>query len=959
VADLLRRSLLSSLAFLLLALPGLGLAAEDPAPFPDMAKVVGEILDKNYYDHKRFHPRVMVERALRALETAEMSIDTTWLADSIVLQIGDAPRQKVEAPEPKTLADAMNLIEQVRIRVDGADFPAQRRRDLDYALINGALLSLDPHTVLFPPEPAKEFGEEIQGEFFGIGAYLVQEEGVIAIERVMAGLPADRAGVEDGDVILRIDEERTAGLSLEQAVKRIKGPKGSTVRLTLERKGSDKPVELPIVRDLVQVISTRSYRSGDVGYVRMDDFSANTAHELFGAINDLQAKPLSAFVIDLRFNGGGLLDAAKTISQFFLSKKREIVRTVTSDGGTEKFFSSGMPNLEVPMVVLVSGGSASAAEILSGALQRNDRAVVAGTTTFGKGSVQAVKPLRDGSKLKLTIQEYQLPGGVSIQDVGITPDLRLVRHSQRKDGLLDLLPFTRDREVDDEFAIQNTHKYEHDSAYELGWLAAYQTKDQQKKSSLSARDFTPDPEATLVIDLLKEAAARPGFAERAAQARKDGRQRQFLIEELKEPVAKRAESEATALAGALAKRDPPVEWGPKAPTIAPGSVTMAYEGPEVVDAGSKALMRFAVRNAGGAELGRLYGVVNADKFSPLWEEELVVGRVPAKGESEAVMLFRVPPRLYDGEERFSVDLFADGVSAPVASLPVSIHIRAEPRGIEQARRPDGSFGPFETGLRPHFSYSWKIEEPSGDGQLSPGETATLHLTLRNDGDAPSVKSRLFVYKSDDPFVGLSEVRFFIDPLPVGGESTQTLKVTVFKELKHGDSSVPFSADAVKLQIRAEESFEDDKAVEEVSGVYRATLYSTLQLPVNQPISGGTVIQPQLALLSVETLPENRIKLHVRVSDDNPRSVCLFQDEDKIDLRPASALSPTGEGDSAVKALLYEPFVTLKPGLNNLRVVVSDKEDVTDVLPLRLWGPQPTSPVSQKAPAVDDSGPAVP
>jgi carboxyl-terminal processing protease len=924
-------------------------AADDPIPFPDMAKVVGDLLDKSYYDHKRFHPRIMVERALRALEQSEMSIETRWQGGSIVLTCGDAPKKVIDAPEPTDLEQAMALIEQVRIEVEkAADLPPARRRELSYAMINGALLSLDPHTVLLPPEPAKEFGEEIHGEFYGIGAYLVQEEGIIAIERVMPGLPADRAGVEDGDVILRVDGERTAGLSLEQAVKRIKGPKGSAVTLTLERKGTDKPIELPITRDLVQVISIRAYRSGDVGYVRMDDFSSNTHRDLYNAINQLQQQgPLSAFVIDLRFNGGGLLDAAKTIARFFLPKGREVVRTVTVDGPPDIDKTAGKPFFDFPMVALVSGGSASAAEILSGTLQRNDRALVAGTTTFGKGSVQSIKDLRDGSKLKLTIQEYQLAGGVSIQDVGVTPDLRLVRHSMRKDGNVDLLPFTREREVDDEFALGANHKYEHDSAYELGWLAQWQSKDEMKRSSLSARDFQPDPEASLVIDLLKEAVARPGFADGAEQARKEGHMRQFLVDQLKEPVAKRAETESASLAKALEKREPAVTWGPSA-RPAPGTLTVTYTGPAELHAGETAPMRFAVKNAGGAELGRLYGVINADKYSPLWEEELLIGDVAAGATHEATMTFRVPPRLYDSEERFTLDVFGDGSSTPLTSTPVTVKVIGQPRVSE---RLEAQAAPSDLPARPHFSYSWKVEEPSGDGMLAPGETGTVVLTLRNDGKAPSTKVKLSVYKSDDPYVQLGEVRFILDQgLTPGAESTQRVPITVLKEVKRNGQPAPFSADSVKLQIRAEEAFDDDESPG--VGVYRATLYSVLTLPINQPLTGGTVVQPQLTLLGMQSLGADRVKLRVRIQDDNPRFVSLFQDEDKVDLVSALSLGEVGaaedEAGVKVKSLVYEPTVTLKSGLNNVRVVVSDRDEVADVLPLRLWG---TAPAADKKDAL--------
>ena len=938
-------------------------AEDDPAPFPDMAIEVGKVLDDDYYDQKRFLPRIMVERALRALEQAEMSIEATWTGDVIVLDIADTPKLKVPAPDPKTLDDAMAILEAVRSRIDASSFTPARARELDYVMVNGALACLDPHTVLFPPEPAKEFTEEIHGEFYGIGAYLVQDDGIIAIERVMPGLPADRAGVEDGDIILRIDSERTAGLSLEQAVHRIKGPKGSTVHLTLERKSTTKAIELPVVRDLVQVISTRSYRSGDVGYVRMDDFSSNTTHELYGEITKLQAAgPLRGFVLDLRFNGGGLLDAAKWISQFFLPKRREIVRTVTADGVPDISRSAGNPILDVPMMVMVSGGSASAAEILSGALQENDRAVIIGTTTFGKGSVQTVKDMQDGSKLKFTIQEYQLPGGVSIQDVGITPDVNMVCHELLKSGDVELIPYTREREVDDEFALKNTSRYQHSSTYDLGWVAPYLTKDELKRFSISAHDFLPDQEGAIVISLLQAAISQPGFEAGAAQAKAQDHQRQFLLDQLKEPIAKRAELEEAALAAALVKLTPPVTWGgPSAPVV--GAVSVTYTGPAIVHAGAKEELSFKIHNDTNSELGRLYGVVSADKYSPLWEDELIIGAVPAGKDVQSNLTFHVPPRLYEGEERFTLDIYADGTPTPISTLPVSVQVLGEPRG-----KPPGAVTAVEQALRPHFSYSWKIAEPSGDGKLVPGEAATVTLGLKNDGDAASSKIKLYVYKSDDPYVQLGEVRFVIDPIQPGQEVTCQVPITVLKEVMREGKPAAFTGDSVKLQIRAEEAFDEEKDGDDagISGIYRASMYSTLTLPVNQPVKGGTVIQPLVSMESFQLLPSHQLDLRVRISDgeDALRFVALFQDEDKVDLQPGPKLAhPADKGQDGRTYSIYHAVVTLKPGLNNLRIVAANKDEVTDILPLRIWGPPgaaapPVVPLSASNPPAP-SQPAIP
>ncbi len=900
--------------------------ADDPLPFPDMAQTIGTYLEKYYYDPSRFHPRLMVERALRALETTEVTIDTRWHDGHISLVIKDTTTD-IPAAEPATLDDAMMLIEGVRKVVDTASYTKERRRELAYTLVNGALSSLDPHTVLMSPEPAREFGDSINGEFFGIGAWLTQDEGLIAIDRVMPGLPADRGGIEDGDVILAIDGEKTAGLSLDQAVKRIKGPKGTNVTLTLDRRSANRTLDLAITRDLVQVITMRSHRQNSIGYVRMDEFNANTERDLKAAIDDLQkCGSLSSLVLDLRFNGGGLLDQAKLVSDLFLGRGQEIVRTVTIDGEPTITKSDGRKAYQFPLAVLTSAGSASAAEILSGALQRNDRAVVFGTTTFGKGSVQTVRPLRDGSRLKLTIQEYQLPGGVSIQDVGVAPDVHLVRHSLKKDGSLDRLrPFSREREEDDEFALTNRKAYAHDSAYHLGWVAAYRTKDELKQSGISAREFAPDQEALLVINLMAATVETPGFTAAASDALKNGKQRQFLLERLKAPVQAAAARESQTLATTLAKQAQPIIWGDDG-VPGKGALTLAYTGPgEIVasplvapvavatnEGDAPAELTFTVTNHGTTPVGHLFGSVQADKYSPLWEDEMLFGAVAPGQTITGTLRFHVPPRVFSGEERFTLELRSDLTEAPLASLPVTLNVRAQPR--------------------PHLSFTWQIDDPA---ELKPGVPAFVTVNLTNDGAGPLSAPIARVFKSDDAFVQLGDTRFEYTGtndkaagatdktakrpnLAAGASWSVKIPVTVAQTVKGQN----FSGDHITLQLSCQETFGDDNRVD---SRYRAGIFDTITIPVNEKIKPRTVQAPMITLGKLERINGNDIALTITITDDNPQFITVFQDDDKVDLRTVG------------KESSFRFPLTLKPGMNSIRVVATDKDEVDQILPVRLWG----------------------
>lgn len=876
------------IGLILLAAPA-WTAEVDPLPAPDLAVRVARLLGQDYYDRERVRPALMLDRALRNLNSADVSVFATRNDAQIDLRVGEKS-WVIPAAEPRSLADIMAIIDRVRLVLETeAGFPLKRGRDLGYALINGALTSLDPHTVLMPPEPAESFDEDIRGEFGGIGAYLQQEAatGEVIIERVMPERPAEKAGVQDGDVIAAVDGESTAGLSLAQCVRRIKGPKGSTVTLTVRRKA--QILDIAIVRDIVLVPVMRSWRDAGIAYIRMDEFNARTARALFDEIIQLQQQgAIEGLVLDLRFNGGGLLEQARIISDLFLPKDKEIVRTVTIGGEPNKFFSSPRRLLDSPMIVLVGPSSASASEILAGALQRNDRAVVAGATTFGKGSVQSIRPLTDGSRLKLTIQEYRLADGISIQDVGVTPDLRLQRRMRRDDGRIDLVPFTSTREHDEEFALIVGGTDQHAATFELGWLAEERTRDELRQSGISSRDFVPDQEATLVLDLLAQALASEGAGERLAQAAVDGKERQALLDLLRVPVATRAAVEAESLAAALATMEPPIAWGGGA-VVPAENLQVTYTGPAVLMPGADVELGFTVTNTSDVDAGRLYGVLVTDRSSPFYEEEVIIGQVPAGGETVGRLTFAVPPRLHPGSEQFIFELRHDGSTEVLHRLPVSIAVAQAPR--------------------PHLALDWTLV---GADQLLPGATTTVQLTIRNEGDGASAPIGVFVYKDNDPQVELGEGVFRRDALPPGGSETVAVEVT----LKPGATGV------ANLQILAEERFEDT-----VDARYRSVLGHKLSIPIAQPLAGGVVSVPRILPQEVVVNDDGSAIVTVVVEGNDLEFVSAFHDLDKIDLRSATQLT---DGK-------YRLELTLRPGLNPLRITASRVGDIVEVLSLRLWG----------------------
>ncbi|MEA2995853.1 MAG: carboxyl-terminal processing protease, partial [Alphaproteobacteria bacterium] len=296
--------------------------------------------------------------------------------------------------------------------------------------INGMLNGLDPHSSYMDPKSFRDMQVQTRGEFGGLGIEVTQEEGLIKVVAPIDETPAAKAGIRAGDIITHLDDEAVQGLTLNQAVEKMRGQVNTKIRLKVMRKGLDKPLEVTIVRDVIRVRSVRSKIEGeDLGYIRISSFNEQTTDGLKKAITDITAQippeKLKGYVIDLRNNPGGLLDQAISVADTFL-ERGEIVSTRGRDAEETQRFNARAGDLTKgkPLIVLINGGSASASEIVAGALQDQKRATIVGTRSFGKGSVQTIVPLGSGNgALRLTTARYFTPSGKSIQAKGITPDI--------------------------------------------------------------------------------------------------------------------------------------------------------------------------------------------------------------------------------------------------------------------------------------------------------------------------------------------------------------------------------------------------------------------------------------------------------------------------------------------------------------------------------------------------------
>ncbi|MDH3324454.1 MAG: S41 family peptidase, partial [Candidatus Peregrinibacteria bacterium] len=296
--------------------------------------------------------------------------------------------------------------------------------DQVYGATKGMVDSLeDPYTVFMTPEETAKFEESISGEFEGIGAEIAIKNDQLTIVSPLKGSPAELAGIRAGDIVMQIDGEQTFGITIEEAVTRIRGPKGEKVVLTMYREGEKKPLEITVVRDTIIVEAVEFEMEDDVAVITITQFGTDAAKEFQEVVKEVLLQKPRGVVIDLRNNGGGLLDVCIKIATEFFDKKI-IVQTRGRKFGDSGDLISGRDGafLEMPLVVLANKGSASASEIFVGAVKDHNRGLVLGEKTFGKGSVQNVIPLSDGSSLKVTIAEWLTPGGHSINEEGIEPD---------------------------------------------------------------------------------------------------------------------------------------------------------------------------------------------------------------------------------------------------------------------------------------------------------------------------------------------------------------------------------------------------------------------------------------------------------------------------------------------------------------------------------------------------------
>ena len=427
------------------------------------------------------------KRDVSSLDVEEISIIKNKKNNQGALYLSISGKQRIFAVQKfSKLENIYTQLLPIASYIDETLSPSQNRAEVEYTLINGLLRPLDPHTLLLPPVQAAEMDMDNQGEFGGLGIEITTKDGVLTVKQPIEGTPASKVGLKAEDKIVRIEETSTINMDIQEAVYLLRGRVGDPVTIMVMRKGWTSPKPFTIVRGRIKIDPVKGEMlGGNIGYIKLQAFNANVSDDMNVFLENFQKQKMKGLILDLRSNPGGYLRQAQLVANRFISKGT-LVATVE---GAEREYSAYQASssntlLKTPMVVLVNGNSASASEIVAGALRNLDRAIIVGERTFGKGSVQHLYSNPDDSQLKLTVAQYLTPGDQSIQSVGIPPDILLQPSVIREDedGKVISLYYREwlEREGDLEHHLDNKNLLEGQTSFQVRYLSPNTEEEQDE-----------------------------------------------------------------------------------------------------------------------------------------------------------------------------------------------------------------------------------------------------------------------------------------------------------------------------------------------------------------------------------------------------------------------------------------------------------------------------------------------
>ena len=825
-------------------------------------EVTEEYVEPERIDHHR-----MFLAGLNAIQRSVAPVMVSYEegATHLTVQVNNESRQfPASVDSPWLLADRFKSV--FAFLQENLASEEIELRDIEYATVNGMLRTLDPHTVLLTPDVFEEMQMSTRGEFGGLGIVISLREGHLTIIRPMPDTPAAEAGLQRMDRIAKINDESTLNMPLSEAVDRLRGPPGSRVDVWIRRKNSNgqwgRERRIELVREVIRIDSVEHRMLGEgVGYISINNFQGNTHEELRLALTDLHRQNLRGLVLDLRDNPGGLLEQAVRITDTFLSSGT-IVTTSSNDPRQrdEKFARPEGTEENYPMIVLVNGASASASEIVAGALKNHDRALIVGQRSFGKGSVQVLQNFNDGSALKLTVAQYLTPGDVSIQGVGIVPDIAIDPMTiDSEDMDLDVDPEAYLREADLRSALTNQRTEQ--SARPSTVMRYYLNREmRQQLREADERDNENEEEDEFLTRFSRQLLSG---------AQRSGRRE--MLEDI-QPVIESVRNEEMGKAIADLRRLG-VDWseGPDggASTV---QVEVATNQPgNTARAGDPFTLKVKVTNTGSAPLFRLRATTKSD-FRLFDDRELVFGRVnPGETKEWTTTLGTCETEKTGRTER------------RVCRLPRDTAHRADGIRIEFHELHDHVPEPTEIRTevdalpRPLFAYSWHVMDDiqgNGDGLLQKGEQASLFLHVRNDGTGRSFETHANLRNLSGRGVLLRHGRFRIDDIEPGGEKVVRFTFEVLQDFERDEAKLEVSVydsqlrEAVSEKIRVALADAGDAAA---SASGRVTIAAGKSLRAGPSNDAARVGQVEGGAVTLTKLASHGDYIRVALPGDNEES----------------------------------------------------------------------------------------
>jgi carboxyl-terminal processing protease len=726
----------------------------DLAALPTFNRVLLQLKD-NYVEPERIDPSRMLVYTLDRVQNSVPEVVAIFNAEldaaptSVEVRVGQNI-QSFSIGDIESLWEmSFKLREVFEFVQSNIDRDEVDLRDVEYAAVNGMLSTLDPHSVLLTPEIYADMQADNQGHFGGLGIVISIRDGKLTVISPIDDTPAARAGFRAGDQIVKINDESTVNMPLDEAVGRLRGPPDTEVTVEVMRAGWTEPHSFNLRREVIAIESVSHEDLGEgIGYVQVRNFQGNTHDDLMEALATLEENgPLTGLVLDLRNNPGGLLAQAIAISDTFLSEGT-IVTTVgigdqlREENAATRHTTQG----NYPIVVLVNPGSASASEIVAGALKNHDRAVIVGDTTFGKGSVQVLYAFPDGSALKLTIAQYLTPGDVSIQGVGIVPDIRMV-------------PVSIDEDFIDLYAPEGILR-EGDLA---SALTSDFVEDADRPSTVVKYYFEQeeiDPEAIRDPDEF-ELDFQIDFARQVLLASGEASDRPTMLARANSVVDETAEEQLVQVQERLRNRN--IDWSTGSNVIQPVTVeTVMTPATGQVHVGDTVEFVVTVTNNGNRALHQVRAMSESD-HALFNQRELIFGRIDPDQSASWTISVDVPIEEPTRYERVDFNAYADMIDLDAHSSAF-IEVLGQPR--------------------PRWGFNYWIDDSAGngDGLLQNGESIRFVMDVTNTGAGAADETTVYIRNHSEAHVFLNQGRDSIESLAAG----ETHHATFDFEVRDGD-----------------------------------------------------------------------------------------------------------------------------------------------------------------------------